>query len=49
MSQNTASAINAIKRLVDIHKIQGVYGPIYELFEVDDKYRTAVEVIASGR
>jgi structural maintenance of chromosome 3 (chondroitin sulfate proteoglycan 6) len=26
-----------------------VYGPLYELFQVDDRYKAAVEVIGAGR
>ncbi|KAJ3192527.1 Structural maintenance of chromosomes protein 3 [Irineochytrium annulatum] len=48
MDRNTASGINAIRRIVERQNIQGFYGPLYELFEVDDVYKTAVEVIAGG-
>jgi structural maintenance of chromosome 3 (chondroitin sulfate proteoglycan 6) len=46
--KNTSSGIQAIKRLVQRHNIRGVYGPLYELFEVSDQYKTAVEVVAGG-
>ncbi|KAJ1556061.1 Structural maintenance of chromosomes protein 3 [Cladochytrium tenue] len=46
--RNTSSAIQAIKRIASKMNLRGVYGPLYELFEVDDRYKTAVEVIGGA-
>eukprot|EP01116_Phalansterium_solitarium_P011947 TRINITY_DN2782_c0_g1_i1.p1 TRINITY_DN2782_c0_g1~~TRINITY_DN2782_c0_g1_i1.p1 ORF type:complete len:1237 (+),score=666.00 TRINITY_DN2782_c0_g1_i1:202-3912(+) len=37
-----------IKRLTQEHGIEGVYGPLIELFECPDAFTTAVEVVAGG-
>ncbi|KAG5519930.1 hypothetical protein PMAC_000207 [Pneumocystis sp. 'macacae'] len=39
--------INA-KKIAQRFDLMGYYGPLYELFEVDDRYRTAVEVTAGN-
>ncbi|KAG5437854.1 hypothetical protein PCANB_000569 [Pneumocystis canis] len=41
------SLINA-KKIAERLDLTGYYGPLYELFEVDDRYRTAVEVTAGN-
>ncbi|KAJ1568895.1 Structural maintenance of chromosomes protein 3, partial [Cladochytrium tenue] len=48
VDRSTSSAIQAIKRIASKMNLQGVYGPLYELFEVDDRYKTAVEVIGGA-
>ncbi|KAJ3415254.1 Structural maintenance of chromosomes protein 3 [Chytridiales sp. JEL 0842] len=48
MDRNTSSGIQAIRRLVQRHKITGFYGPLYELFQVDDRYKTAVEIVGGA-
>ncbi|KAI9338092.1 chromosome segregation protein sudA [Zopfochytrium polystomum] len=48
IDRNVSSAIQAIKRITARQNIQGVYGPLYELFEVEDRYSAAVEVIGGG-
>ncbi|KAK9764937.1 Structural maintenance of chromosomes protein 3 [Basidiobolus ranarum] len=48
MDKNTSSGLQAIKRIADKLNLSGVYGPLYELFDVDDTFRTAVEVTAGG-
>ncbi|ORX91367.1 structural maintenance of chromosome protein 3 [Basidiobolus meristosporus CBS 931.73] len=48
MDKNTSSGLEAIKRIKDRLNLSGVYGPLYELFDVDDTFRTAVEVTAGG-
>ncbi|KAI9024903.1 chromosome segregation protein sudA [Phycomyces nitens] len=47
IDKNTTSGLAAVARIVNDHHISGVYGPLFELFEVDPRFRTAVEV-ASG-
>ncbi|KAI9097065.1 putative chromosome segregation protein SudA [Phlyctochytrium arcticum] len=48
MDRVTGQALRALKRIIEQHNLRGVYGPLYELFEVDDAYKTAVEVVAGG-
>ncbi|KAJ3116176.1 Structural maintenance of chromosomes protein 3, partial [Nowakowskiella sp. JEL0407] len=45
MDKATASGLKALNRIVKQNKIDGVHGPLYSLFKVDERYRTAVEVI----
>ncbi|XP_057782124.1 structural maintenance of chromosomes protein 3-like [Salvia miltiorrhiza] len=40
--------LNTVKKICDQHMIGGVYGPIIELLECDEKYFTAVEVTAGN-
>ncbi|CAO3634436.1 unnamed protein product [Cunninghamella echinulata] len=46
MDKNTSIGLNAIQRITKENKISGVCGPLYELFDVDDRFKTAVEVAA---
>ncbi|KAJ5703539.1 RecF/RecN/SMC protein [Penicillium malachiteum] len=46
MDQNTSRGIAAVQRIKRQHNLEGVYGTLAELFEVSDRYRTAVEVTA---
>ncbi|TPX41013.1 hypothetical protein SeMB42_g05778 [Synchytrium endobioticum] len=48
MPRETADGIKAIKQIVDRMGVRGVYGPIYQLFDVDEKYRVAVEEVAGN-
>jgi chromosome segregation ATPase len=41
--------LEAVKRIAEKHQLFGVYGPLYELFEVDHAFHTAVEVTAGQR
>ncbi|KAJ1655564.1 Structural maintenance of chromosomes protein 3 [Dispira simplex] len=45
MSKSTHQGLQFVSQLVKDGKISGVYGPLYELFEVDHRYKTAVETI----
>ena len=47
--QDTNRGLEAIARITKTLKLDGVYGPLYSLFEVDDKYKVAVEVTAGNR
>ncbi|KAI3952588.1 hypothetical protein MKW98_015817 [Papaver atlanticum] len=40
--------LNSVRRLCKDHNIPGVYGPIIELFECEDKFFTAVDVTAGN-
>lgn len=46
MDHNTNRGVAAVRRIKRQHNIDGVYGTLAELFEVNDRYRTAVEVTA---
>lgn len=46
MDHNTSRGIAAVRRIKRQHNIEGVYGTLAELFNVNDRYRTAVEVTA---
>lgn len=46
IDRQTRSGLAALPRIVEQNNIRGCHGPLYELFEVDDTYGTAVEVTA---
>ncbi|KKK12562.1 hypothetical protein P175DRAFT_0440382 [Aspergillus ochraceoroseus IBT 24754] len=46
MDHNTSRGIAAVRRIKRQYDLDGVYGTLAELFEVNDRYRTAVEVTA---
>ncbi|KAL4939632.1 hypothetical protein BDV06DRAFT_33763 [Aspergillus oleicola] len=46
MDHNTSRGIAAVRRIKRQQNLEGVYGTLAELFEVSDRYRTAVEVTA---
>ncbi|KAG0185738.1 Structural maintenance of chromosomes protein 3, partial [Apophysomyces sp. BC1034] len=46
--KSTSSGIAAVARLTKELNLPGVYGQLFELFEVDDRFRTAVEVTAGS-
>ncbi|KAI9850979.1 MAG: Structural maintenance of chromosomes protein 3, partial [Vezdaea acicularis] len=48
MDQNTSRGLAAVRRIKQQHKLDGVYGTLAELMEVNEKYRTAVEVTAGN-
>ncbi|CCG82316.1 putative Chromosome segregation protein SudA [Taphrina deformans PYCC 5710] len=48
MDRSTSGGLAAVKRLAAEKGLSGYYGPLYELFEVDDRYRTSVEVTAGN-
>ncbi|KAJ9068068.1 Structural maintenance of chromosomes protein 3 [Entomophthora muscae] len=49
MDQTTAAGLETVKSIVKDLGLQGVYGPLYELFEVPEVYRTAAETTAGAR
>lgn len=49
LSQDIRRGLNSVRRICDQHGIDGVYGPVIELLECDEKYFTAVEVTAGNR
>ncbi|WVR06340.1 hypothetical protein IAU60_003371 [Kwoniella sp. DSM 27419] len=46
MDKDTSNGLRAVRQIAKRLNLDGVYGPLYELFEVSDKYKTAVEVTA---
>lgn len=48
MDRQQSSGLEAVKRISDRLGLSGVYGPLGELINVNDKYRTAVEVVAGN-
>ncbi|KAI9599456.1 chromosome segregation protein [Syncephalis fuscata] len=48
IDRDTSYGLKSVEKYTQLHGISGVYGPLYTLFEVDDVYRTAVEVIAGS-
>ncbi|KAJ5369747.1 Chromosome segregation protein sudA [Penicillium cataractarum] len=46
MDNNTSRGLAAVRRIKRQHNLDGVYGTLAELFDVSDRYRTAVEVTA---
>jgi structural maintenance of chromosome 3 (chondroitin sulfate proteoglycan 6) len=47
--QDTSNGLRAVKQIAKRLGLSGVYGPLYELFEVSDRYKTAVEVTGGTR
>ena len=48
MDRATAAGLQCVEALVARENIKGVYGPLYQLFRVDDRYKTAVEATAGA-
>ncbi|BGP23932.1 Structural maintenance of chromosomes protein 3 [Rhodotorula toruloides] len=46
MDRDTANGLRAARAIADELGLDGFYGPLYELFEVEERYKTAVEVTA---
>ncbi|CAG8539558.1 6126_t:CDS:10 [Racocetra fulgida] len=50
MDKKTNNGLNSVKRITEQFRIEGVYGPLYELFEcANNSMWTAVEVTAGQR
>ena len=47
--QGTASGIQAIERIKNTLKLDGVYGPLYELIDVDEAVEVAADIVAGQR
>ena len=48
MDSNTSRGLAAVRRIKDQLKLDGVYGTLAELMEVNDKYSTATEITAGN-
>lgn len=46
MDNSTSRGIAAVRRIKRQHNLEGIYGTLAELLEVNERYRTAVEVTA---
>ena len=46
MDQNTSRGLDAVRRIAKQQKLEGVYGTLAEVIDVNERYRTAVEVAA---
>ncbi|GAA6063023.1 hypothetical protein JCM10212_001802 [Sporobolomyces blumeae] len=46
MDRDTANGLRAARAIAQQLGLEGYYGALYELFEVEDRYKTAVEVTA---
>lgn len=46
--RSTSFGLRHIEQLVREHKIEGVHGPLFDLFDVDQVYRAAVEAVAGN-
>ncbi|KAF9201350.1 Structural maintenance of chromosomes protein 3 [Haplosporangium sp. Z 27] len=46
MDKNTSAGLAAVSRIAKTLNLDGVYGPLYELFDVEDQYDVAVNVTA---
>lgn len=49
MDKDTSNGLRSVRNTARRLGLKGVYGPLYELFEVSDKYKTAVETVAGTR
>jgi structural maintenance of chromosome 3 (chondroitin sulfate proteoglycan 6) len=49
MDKDTSNGLRAVRSIAKRLNLDGVYGPLYDLFEVSDKYKQAVEVTAGTR
>lgn len=48
--KDTGMGLKAVKKIANQHQLTGVYGPLYNLFEIpDDKFNTAIELTAGNR
>lgn len=46
MDHSTNRGLESVRRIVERHKIDGAYGPLGDLFDYNEKYKTAIEVTA---
>ncbi|KAG2123371.1 RecF/RecN/SMC [Suillus cothurnatus] len=49
MDKDTGSGLRAVDRIAERHNLEGVYGPLYRLFEIPDStFSTAIELTAGN-
>ena len=48
--KDTGMGLRAVKNIAERQGLTGVYGPLYDLFEIpDENYNTAIELTAGNR
>lgn len=47
--QDTSNGLRSVRAVAKRLKLDGVFGPLYDLFEVSDRYKQAVEITAGTR
>lgn len=49
LAQDTGSGMRAVDKIAAKHGLEGVYGPLYRLFDVvDPKFNVAIELTAGN-
>ncbi|KAM0746239.1 structural maintenance of chromosome protein 3 [Meredithblackwellia eburnea MCA 4105] len=48
MDRDTNKGLKSVKAIAERLGLEGYYGPLYELFSVEERYKTAVEVTAGN-
>lgn len=48
-SQDIRRGLNSVRKICREYEISGVFGPIFELLDCDERFFTAVEVTAGNR
>lgn len=48
MDRATAAGLQSVEAIVARERLTGVHGPLYQLFDVDERYATAVEATAGA-
>ncbi|KAI9276287.1 RecF/RecN/SMC [Sporodiniella umbellata] len=48
IDRNTSIGLSAVTRIVREHNISGVYGPVFDLFECDPRFTTALDATAGA-
>ncbi|KXL46283.1 hypothetical protein M433DRAFT_153739 [Acidomyces richmondensis BFW] len=46
MDHSTSRGLESVRKIVERYKIEGAYGPLGDLFDYNEKYKTAIEVTA---
>jgi len=49
VDRDVSAGLDLIKKIKERHNLQGIYGPVYELFNCHEKYAIAVEETAGTR
>ncbi|KAG0746639.1 hypothetical protein G6F57_008240 [Rhizopus arrhizus] len=48
IDRNTSIGLSSITRIAQQHNIQGVHGPVFELFDCDPRFTTAIDATAGA-
>ena len=49
LPQDIRRGLNSVSRIIKDHSIKGVFGPVLELVDCEEKFFRAVEVTAANR